>query len=956
MRLWCLSIAFVFLDTLPAVYSRGILAIDYGTQFMKLSLLQPGIPFDVLLNHDSKRKTQSVISLRGEDKLVGDDAATLGARYPQNSFPAAKLLLGQPIDSPAVKLHQSLFNIPVGSTNRGTIKLVPQLPPQSNTTISYLPEELIALQFSYARELADLASSNNPNPGPAGIGNEKITDCIITVPGFFNQFERRAILDGAELAGLKVLNLIDDGASFGVNYAMMRTFGSKNADPAKHDPNRPSVETHLIYDVGASSIKATVIEFSMFEEKIHASSKLKKNVTLVDVKGYGYQRNLGGLVFDKKIRDILKQDFQAKTKIDVSKNDRAMVKLLKEANRLKHVLSANVDSQSRIEGLADDHDFKSSLTRQAFEDAFVDDIPKFTQPILDALNSAKLTLADLKSVILVGGSSRVPMVQASVKSLVGEDKIAVNVNADEAAVMGAALYGAGISRQFKTKDIRIQNISPYSISASYNLTKNPISSDSSVSQVKEIKKVTTVVFDIKSRFGGKKVMSMKLIEDFSVAFGYTNQPDYFPTDLLNVTVHGINAALLNYTNVTGQIASAKNTTAKVSVALDESGFIEVSGATLTFPSEIGSPTNDGSIAGKIAGFFGGSSKKEDNEDDDPIEEVATEEEQSKTAQGDNSKGQQAKDEVEKAKEALKTENQAMDDASKKQVEYQVVKLTLTRQPLGIMPMSTVNKIESGKLLRELKAAETRKRNRAEARNVLEAYTYKLRDRLEQEVFLNYSTEAEILSLKIARDEISDWLNDWAEQAPIKELKEKRAKLEQLEGPIQKRIEEADKRPTAIEKFQFTIQTAQAMKNILKPTEKESSNSDSKLKYTDEEIDGFLDMIKNQTDWLEEAKTKLDQLDQRQDPPFKVQDFESRQQMIETEISKLLSKKPSKKKPTKSSGGDAYNTKPTTNTTKSHADKQNSNQTGSVNQTQKMDPLTDEHEQRPTTESHTKDEL
>jgi hypoxia up-regulated 1 len=80
-------------------------------------------------------------------------------------------------------------------------------------------------------------------------------------------------------------------------------------------------------------------------------------------------------------------------------------------------------------------------------------------------------------------------------------------------------------------------------------------------------------------------------------------------------------------------------------------------------------------------------------------------------------------------------------------------------------------------LRELKAAETRKKNREEARNVLEAYTYKLRDRLEQETFQLHSTEQEINDLKSTRNEVSDWLNDWAEQAPLKELKEKKQKLE-----------------------------------------------------------------------------------------------------------------------------------------------------------------------------------
>ncbi|KAA1133378.1 lumenal Hsp70 protein [Puccinia graminis f. sp. tritici] len=959
MRLlqWGLSLGLLSTSLFPTATARGILAIDYGTQFMKLSLVQPGIPFDVLLNHDSKRKTQAVVSVRGDDKLIGDDAAAMAARYPQNSYPGLKLLLGQPLDSPAYKLHQSLYNIPAESTTRGTIKLMPQLPPKGNTTLTYLPEELVALQFSYARELADAASANNPNAGVPGLGGEKITDCIITVPGFFNQFERKALLDGAELAGLKVLNLIDDGASFGVNYAMMRTFGNKKTgSKSTAAEGGPGIETHLIYDFGASSIKATVIEFSMFEEKIHVSSKTKKNVTMVDVKGYGHQRNMGGLVFDQKIRDLLKQDFLTQTKIDVSKNDRAMTKLLREATRVKQVLSANAESQSRIEGLVDEHDFKSTLTRQAFEDACVKEIPQFTQPILDALEHAKMSMADIKSVILVGGSSRVPMVQAAVKSLVGEDRIAVNVNADEAAVMGAALYGAGISRQFKTKDVRIHNVSPHAIAASYNVTKPLTQTDAASAEVAATKTITTTLFQTGSKLGAKKVIKMKKAEDFSVQLDYLNQPSYFPSSLLNVTIHGISAALLNYTNVTGHAVPLKNTTVKLVVGLDDSELVLVPEATLIFPTET-SVANEGTIANKIAGFFGGSTKEEAEE---AIEEVATEDDSSSKSESKekgSSKGAQS--EVEKAKEALKAENAgATDTASKKQqVENMTIKLTITRQSLGIQPMSTNDRIASGKFLRELKAAETRKRNREEARNALEAYTYKLRDRLEQQVFQSHSTEQETKDLKAARDEVSEWLNDWAEQAPLKELKEKKQKLERLEKPIQKRIVETKERPAAMERLNATLATAQSTQLLLKPIREDGGESaqDPMAKYTDEEIKGFAEMVKTQKEWFEETSLKVAQLEPNQDPPASVQDFEARLKLVQSEINKTLLKKAPKKRKN-ADQQPPYSAKPSPADSTINQTQQSHSQEQEPSSTSRPDDKASAEDLKPAEETHSKDEL
>ncbi|CAH7672662.1 hypothetical protein PPACK8108_LOCUS7479 [Phakopsora pachyrhizi] len=189
----------------------------------------------------------------------------------------------------------------------------------------------------------------------------------------------------------------------------MCTFGSKKLKFFRSDAGQ-GVETSVIYNLDASLINSTMIEFSMFEEKIHGSSKIKKNFTMLDVKGFGFERGLGGLTFDMKIWDHLKQEFETQTKLDVS------------------------------------------------------------------------------------GSYRVPMIQATVKSLVGY-KVVVSVNADEAAAMGLALYRARISQQYKTKDIRIKKISSHSISAAYKVTRSRAAPDHGKTQAQEINTVHMMLFD-----------------------------------------------------------------------------------------------------------------------------------------------------------------------------------------------------------------------------------------------------------------------------------------------------------------------------------------------------------------------------------------------------------------------------------------------------------------------------
>lgn len=235
-------------------------------------------------------------------------------------FAGVKLLLGQTPSSPHVSQHRSLFSLPIDSTARNTVRVVPSLP-KSNA--SYLPEDLLAMQLAYARELAEAAAK------------EKVQDAIVTVPAYFTQFERQAILDAMDLAGLRNLALVEDGATVAVNYAMTRSF--------TQEP-----EVHVIYDAGAGSIRATVAAFTMSEQLIHPKSKTKKNVTSIEIKGAGWDRTVGGWNFDEKVRDLLKKDFEDKHGVKLDGNGRAMAKLLREAARVKQVLSANAESQSRV--------------------------------------------------------------------------------------------------------------------------------------------------------------------------------------------------------------------------------------------------------------------------------------------------------------------------------------------------------------------------------------------------------------------------------------------------------------------------------------------------------------------------------------------------------------------------------------------------------------------------------
>ena len=487
--------------------SASLLAIDYGSEWIKASLIKPGVPFDVLLNRDSKRKIQSSVAWKGDERLFGSDAFNLvsvllrnlpcrphtlqATRYPADSFTYLKLLEGVPFGSEFVELFKSISPAQVTPTSRNTVGLIRT---DANAT-EWSVEELIAMQFSYIKELAETVG------GPDS--REPVRDAVVVVPPYFTQFERDAITDALEIAGLRLTGLVNDGTAVAMNFAMTRSFEKKT--------------WHVIYDAGAGGVRATAVSFETTTEK----GKKGKESTQITVAGVGFDRTAGGLELDRRLRDMLAMDFEVKHQKDITQDARGMAKLWKEAGRVKAILSANTEASANIESVAFDVDYKSKVTRTSFENACEDLKPKFAQPILDAVANAGLTLNDITSVILTGGHSRVPMVQAAVKAVVGEDKIAVSVNADESAVLGAALYGASISPQFRTKDIKVQDIVPYDIQVSY--LSQPKVIEGEQTQVPLMPRtIHATVFPAGSKTGAKKTMTFKRKDDFNITMSYKN--------------------------------------------------------------------------------------------------------------------------------------------------------------------------------------------------------------------------------------------------------------------------------------------------------------------------------------------------------------------------------------------------------------------------------------------------
>lgn len=176
---------------------------------------------------------------------------------------------------------------------------------------------------------------------------------------------------------------------------------------------------HIFYDMGAGSTVATLVKFS---SETVSEGRSNRTVPTLQVLAMGYDATLGGSEIDARLASFLLSRFVQSNTLssDATRNPRALAKFLKEANKVKQILSANTETTASIENVMDDVDFRLKVTRAQLEDMCKDIFSRCQDPISDVLRASKLTMADISTLILVGGSVRIPAIQTQLRRIVGE--------------------------------------------------------------------------------------------------------------------------------------------------------------------------------------------------------------------------------------------------------------------------------------------------------------------------------------------------------------------------------------------------------------------------------------------------------------------------------------------------------------------------------------------------------
>ncbi|XP_075298551.1 hypoxia up-regulated protein 1 [Opisthocomus hoazin] len=902
---------------LPAAEPVAVMSVDVGSESMKVAIVKPGVPMEIVLNKESRRKTPVAVSLKENERLFGDSALGMSIRTPKVAFRYFQDLLGKRIDNPHVALYQSRFpeHELVKDEKRQTVIF------KLSQTIQYSPEEMLGMVLNYSRGLAE------------EFAEQPIKDTVITVPAYFNQAERRAVLHAAHMADLKVLQLINDNTAVALNYGVFR----------RKDINA-TAQNIMFYDMGAGSTVCTIVTYQTVKTKDSGTQPQ------LQIQGIGFDRTLGGLEMELRLRDYLAKLFndQHPSK-DVRKNPRAMAKLLKEANRLKTVLSANADHMAQIEGLLDDIDFKAKVSRQEFEDLCSDLFQRVPGPVQQALSSAEMNLDGIDQVILVGGATRVPKVQEVLLKAVGKEELGKNINADEAAAMGAVYQAAALSKAFKVKPFVVRDAAVFPIQVEF--TREVEEEDKS----KSLKHNKRILFQRMAPYPQRKVITFNRYTDdfeFYVNYGdlsFLNQDEmriFGSLNLTTVRLKGVGDSFKKHSDY-------ESKGIKAHFNMDESGVLSLDRVESVFetlvedkPEEESTLTKLGNTISSLFGGGGGpapetgdnvtdsvqeeeeslaeTGKEEQGEKqdqkssaEDAGEEQGEEKQQSpgqaetappkaesqkKEEEGEKSESQDPKEKRETAKEeepskssgdstATKTEEEKKIKAPKKQKLVHEITMELD---VNDVPDLLEDELKSSmKKLQDLTVRDLEKQEREKSANSLESFIFETQDKLYQEEYQFVSTEEQREEISRKLSEASSWMEEEGYAAATKELKDKLSELKKLCRNLFFRVEERRKWPERLAALESLLNHS----TIFLKGARMIPESDQI--FTEVELSTLEKVINETTIWKNETLAEQNKLSPTEKPILLSKDIELKIAALDREVQYLLNKaKFAKPKPKK----------------------------------------------------------
>ncbi|XP_047970827.1 heat shock 70 kDa protein 17 [Salvia hispanica] len=730
--------------------ASAVASIDLGSEWLKVAVvnLKPGqAPISVAINEMSKRKTPSLISFHADSRLIGEESANLLARYPTKVFSHLPSLVAKPYNFARdflSKLYLSYEIAPEDARGVAVFKA------EAGDSGNFTAEEMVGMVLKYAAGLAETHARTS------------VKDVVITVPPFTGVAERKGLLAAADLAGLNVLALVNEHSGAALQYGIDKDFsnGSRHV---------------VFYDMGASSTYAALVYFSAYNAK---ESGKTVSINQFQVKDVKWDAELGGQNMELRLVEYFADEFnkQLGNGVDIRKSPKAMAKLKKQVKRTKEILSANMMAPISVESIYDDRDFRSSITREKFEEICGDLWEKALLPIKEVLKHSGMSTDDLYAVELIGGATRVPKLQAKLQEFLGRKQLDKHLDADEAIVLGASLHAANLSDGIKlNRKLGMVDGSTYGFVL--ELKGEGLLKDENTRQliVPRMKKLPSKMF--------RSVVHNK---DFEVSLAYESE-DLLPPGVTSLTfadydIVGLADASEKYSsrNLSSPIK------ANLHFSLSRSGIFSLdrAEAVVEITEWVEVPrknlTADNNSTSASANTTDAEAKNISEDSTDKLE----------TNNGD----------------ITNSDSSANDSSNVDLGTEKKLKKRTFRVPLKVIekttgagkPLSKESYAESKRKLEVLDKKDAERRRTAELKNNLEGYIYSTKDKLESEEFEKISSEQERKSFMEKLNEVEEWLYTDGEDASASEFQKHLDTLKSIGDPIFFRHTELTARPAAFE--------------------------------------------------------------------------------------------------------------------------------------------------------------
>jgi len=388
-----------------------VIGIDLGTSNSCVALVEGTSPV-VITNEEGSRTTPSIVCYTGDERVVGSPAKRQAIMKPQNTVYSAKRFIGMMYNE--VKEEAEKMPFQVVSGKQGMCEIV-------------IDGQNLAPQAVSAQVLTKMKLAAEKYLG------EQVTEAVITVPAYFNDSQRQATRDAGKIAGLEVKRIINEPTAAALAY------GLDKGDDKKI----------LVYDLGGGTFDVSVLEIGE---------------GVVEVMSTNGDTHLGGDDVDNVIIDWLVEDFKKSTGLDVTNDSMVMQRLREAAEKAKIELSSTAQTDINLPFLTANasgpQHLQTSLSRANFEKMIDDIVTRTMGPVQNALKDAGLKKTDIDEIILVGGSTRIPVVRSTVEQFFGKSASS-SVNPDEVVAMGAAVQGGVFSGD--VKDILLLDVTPLSL-------------------------------------------------------------------------------------------------------------------------------------------------------------------------------------------------------------------------------------------------------------------------------------------------------------------------------------------------------------------------------------------------------------------------------------------------------------------------------------------------------------